>query len=94
MNELERSYTVTRKDLAKNKALVYGAWASPFLFALIPAIIFFILYLILGSTTSVAAMYFFLSLISLVAGAVFGLAVSGGLLMYRSRWLAEVRERI
>jgi hypothetical protein len=94
MNELERTYTVTRRDLAKNKALVYGAWSAPVLLAALPALVFFVLFVLFGSTPPIAATYFFLSLISLVAGAVFGLAISGGLVMYRSRWLAQVRERI
>ncbi len=94
MNQLERHYEVTRKDLAKNKALVYGAWTAPFLFALVPALVFFILFLVFGSTPPLAATYFFLSLISLVGGALFGLITAGGLLYYRSGWLARIRERI
>ncbi|MBA2620491.1 MAG: hypothetical protein H0U87_04760 [Acidobacteria bacterium] len=94
MNGLERSYTVTRKDLAKGKALALGAWASPFFFAFIPSIVFFILYLLFGSTPPVAATYFFLSLISLFAGGFLGLMISGGLLYHRSRWSAQLRERI
>jgi uncharacterized protein YdeI (YjbR/CyaY-like superfamily) len=94
MNGLERNYDATRKDLAKDKALTYGAWLAPVLLAVLPALIFFILFLMFGATPPLAATYFFLSLISLVVGAVFGLAVTGGLLYYRSRWLAQVRERI
>ncbi len=90
MNQLEREYAVTRKDLAKGKALTFGAWASPFLFALIPAIIFFILYLSSGANV----VFLFWSLISLVAGGFFGLMISGGLLYQRSRWSARLRERI
>jgi hypothetical protein len=94
MNELERHYEVTRKDLAKNKALVYGAWTAPVIFAVVPALVFFILFVLLGSSPPVAATYFFLSLISLIVGAILGLMVTGGLLFHRSRWLAEIRERI
>lgn len=95
MNDLERNYTVTRKDLAKDKALVYGAWASPVLFATVPASVFFALYIAFGSASpAVAATYLFLSLISLIVGAAAGLAVSGGLLFQRSRWSARLRERI
>ncbi len=72
MNDLERSYEVTRGDLAKNKALTYGAWLAPVLLAVIPADYFFILFLVFGSTPPIAATYFFLSLISLVIGAVLG----------------------
>lgn len=95
MNELKRNYTVTRKDLAKDKALVYGAWASPILFAIVPALVFFALYIVFGAASpAVAATYLFLSLISLVVGAGAGLAVSGGLLFQRARWSARLRERI
>jgi hypothetical protein len=62
MNQLERHYEVTRKDLAKNKALIYGAWISPIVLAVIPALIFFILFLTLGTSRPAAATYFFLSL--------------------------------
>ncbi len=89
MNQLERHYEVTRGDLAKNKALVYGAWTAPVLLAAIPALVFFILFLSAGSIP-----FFFWSLVSLVIGAIFGLVVTGGLLYYRSRWLAEIKERI
>ena len=94
MNELPVRYEVTRKDLAKDKALKIGAWASPILLSVIPALIFFILFLFLGSTPPAAASFFFLSIISLVVGFVLGLIVAGGLMFYRSRWLAKVRERI
>ncbi|MGI8640092.1 MAG: hypothetical protein ACR2MG_09050 [Pyrinomonadaceae bacterium] len=94
MNELEPRYEVTRRDLAKDKALKYGAWSAPVLLSVIPALIFFILFFLFGSTTPAAATFFFLSLISLAAGFVLGLIATGGILYYRSRWLAKVRERI
>lgn len=94
MNQLERHYDVTRKDLAKNKVLTLGAYASPVFFSGVPALVFFILFVMLGSSPPVAATYFFLSIISLFAGLLFGLIVTGGILYYRSRWLAQIRERI
>ena len=89
MNELERQYTVTRADLAKNKAMTYGAWASPILFAALPALVFLTLFLTVGGVP-----FLFWSLISLVVGAILGLTVTGGILFYRSRWLARIKERI
>lgn len=89
MNALERNYEVTGKDLAKDKALKFGAWLTPVLLSIIPAIILFTLYLVIG-----AIPLFFFSLISLVVGFFLGLIVSGILLYYRSRWLTEIRERI
>ncbi|MGI9037116.1 MAG: hypothetical protein ACR2GD_13905 [Pyrinomonadaceae bacterium] len=94
MNSLERNYEVTRKDLAKDKALGYGAWLAPVVLSIIPALIFFILFLIFGTTPPAAASFIFLSLISLVAGFIFGLIVSGILFFYRQKWLAQIRERI
>ncbi len=94
MNQLEPRYEVTRKDLAKDKALKYGAWTAPFLLSAAPALVFFILFFLLGSTPPAAATLFFLSIISLIAGFVLGLIATGGILYYRSRWLAKVRERI
>ena len=94
MNELEPRYEVTRTDLAKEKALKYGAWSAPVLLSVIPALIFFIAGFLLGSTPPVAATYFFFSLISLIGGFVLGLVATGGILYYRSNWLTNVRERI
>ena len=59
----------------------------------VPATIFFLLFL-LATTTPQAAVWGSLILISLVAGFIFGLIISGGLMFYRSRWLAQVRERL
>ena len=89
MSELEPRYEVRRQDLVKDKALKIGAWTSPVLLSLIPALILFGIFLF-----SNAVPFFFLSLISLAVGFVLGLMVTGGILFYRSRWLAAVRERI
>ena len=94
MEQLERRYEVTKGDLAKEKALKYGAIAAPVALSVVPAAILFILGFIFGSTPPAAAMFFFLSLISLIGGFVLGLAASGGLMYYRSKWLKNVRERI
>ena len=92
MNHLEPRYEITRRDLAKDKALKYGAWLAPAVLSLTPAVVFFVLSLF--STGATVAMFVFLSLIALVAGFVLGGIVTGGILFYRSRWLAEVRERL
>ncbi|MGI8469637.1 MAG: hypothetical protein ACR2N3_14425 [Pyrinomonadaceae bacterium] len=89
MNSLERNYEVTRGDLVKGKALSFGMWLAPVLFSIIPALLFFILSLFYGAVPLI-----FFSLISLVAGFLFGLIVSGILLFYRGKWLAQIRERI
>ncbi|HUF03078.1 MAG TPA: hypothetical protein VMM38_02775 [Aridibacter sp.] len=93
MNDLVPRYEVTRKDEFTDKLLKYGAVAAPPLLAAVPALLFFLLFLI-SSVTPTAAMYLFLSVISLVAGLAVGLGVSAGSLIYRSRWLAGLRDRI
>lgn len=93
MKELQPGYEITRKDVAKDKFLKIGAWSFPFLMPVIPAAIFFFLFL-LASAPAQAAVWFFLLIASLVGGFIFGLLISGGLMFYRSRWLAQVRERL
>jgi hypothetical protein len=79
--------------LVKDKALKVGAWTVPLAFSVIPALIFFLFFL-LSSAPPVAVGWFFLTIVSLIGGFLFGLAISGGLMVYRSRWLAKVRERL
>jgi hypothetical protein len=92
MNQLQPRYEITRRDSAKDKALKYGAWLTPVLLSLTPATILFIFSLFSSGAT--VAMFVFFSLIALVAGFLIGLLITGGILFYRSRWLAEVRERL
>ncbi len=93
MNELQPRYEITRKDLAKDKALKYGAWLVPVLLAIVPALVFFILFLF-SSATPTAFTFLFFSLVSLISGFLLGLIFTGGIFYYRSRWLADVRERL
>ena len=86
-------YEVTKKDELKDKLLKYGAAGLPFVSAGVPALLFFFLFMI-SSVTPTAAMYLFLSVISLMVGFVAGLAGSAGALIYRSRWLSGMRDRI
>lgn len=92
MNELQPRYEITRRDLAKDKALKYGAWLAPAALSIVPAVAFFILSLF--ATGATTAMFVFFSLIALAVGFIFGLIIAGGLMFYRSRWLADVRERL
>ena len=93
MNELEPVYEITRADLRKDKFLKLGAWSLPVALPLIPTAIFFFLFLV-SSATPAAAVWLFLTLVSLIGGFLVGLAASGGLMFYRSRWHAKVRERL
>ncbi len=94
MNELTTRYEVTPKDLAKEKALKLGAWSAPALLSVLPALIFFVLFFLFGSNPPAAISLLAFSIISLVVGFFVGLIVTGGIMFYRSRWLAKVRERI
>ena len=87
---IEKYYEVTRKDLVKNKALIHGAWLTPILLPIIPAIIFLIIGIFSGTFPFFAALAF----VWLFVGFFSGLITSGGLLFYRSRWLDQMRERI
>jgi hypothetical protein len=93
MKELQPGYEITRKDVAKDKFLKLGAWSFPFILSAIPALIFFLLFL-LASVPTQAAVWLFFTIVALIGGFILGLIVSGGLMLYRSRWLAEVRERL
>ena len=93
MNELQTTrYEITRRDAAKDKVLKYGAWLAPVTLSLVPAVTLFILSLL--ATGATTAMFVFFSIIALIVGFVFGLMITGGILYYRSRWLADVRERL
>ncbi|HEY8561413.1 MAG TPA: hypothetical protein VIL74_13635 [Pyrinomonadaceae bacterium] len=93
MKELQPGYEITRRDVAKDKMLKIGAWSLPFAIPVVPAAIFFFLFM-LATTTPQAAVWGSLILISLIGGFILGLIISGGLMLYRSRWLANVRERL
>ena len=93
MSDLQPFYEITRRDLVKNKALKIGAWTVPLVFSILPALVFFFFFL-LSSAPPVAVGWLFLTIVSLVGGFLFGLLVSGGLMLYRSRWLSKVRERL
>jgi hypothetical protein len=89
MNELQQNYEITSKDLTKDKALKYSAWLSPFVLSILPALIVFLI-----GFFSVNPVVIFLSFFLLIGGFVLGLIVSGGSMIYRSKWLASVRERL
>lgn len=93
MKELESGYEITRRDVAKDKLLKIGAWSLPFVLPIIPALIFLFLFLIAVEPTSKVVLGT-LILASLIGGFILGALISGGLMFYRSRWLAQVRERL
>lgn len=93
MRELQPGYEITRKDTVKDKFLKIGAWSFPFILSALPALIFFLFFLV-SSVPTQAAVWLFLTIVSLIGGFILGLIISGGLMLYRSRWLAQVRERL
>lgn len=92
MSNLER-YELTKRDVLKNRSLVWSARLSPVVLALPPFILFFVLFLFAGSTPS-AALYFFLAFIGLGVGFLAGVLLMIALFVYRNSWLNNLRERL
>lgn len=93
MSDLERYYKVTSKDLTRDKALKYGAWLAPLLLSVLPALVFFIIG-VLSGTPATAVVFFTFAVASLIIGFLLGFIITASLLYYRSRWTAQLRERI
>lgn len=87
------SNEITKKDIRKDRLLKTSAVALPFVGAALPSIFFFVLFL-LSSTTPAAGMFGILSLLSLAAGFIVGGIGSAATMVFRSRWLGRVRERV
>ncbi len=87
-------HEITKKDISKDRRLKLIAASFPLGLSIIPASIFFISSMILGTTPPVAAVLLFFSFVSLIGGFILGGIGSAGTMIYRSRWLAEVRERV
>ncbi|MGI8786574.1 MAG: hypothetical protein ACR2HG_02270 [Pyrinomonadaceae bacterium] len=94
MTELQTRYEITRRDIAKDKALKYGALIAPAALSILPALVFIVLFFLFGTSPPAAISLLAFSVISLIIGFIFGLIITGSLLYYRSRWLAQVRERL
>lgn len=94
MNELESRYEVTKKDLARGGRMKIAAWSAPFALSLIPFFLFTLLFLIFGSSPPVAATFFFLGIISAIAGFVIGLVLSGIFAYRYNEWLKTIRDRM
>jgi hypothetical protein len=94
MNEIELRYDVTKRDLAKGRNLLIGAWMAPFVLSAVPAGLFFLLMFIFGTTPPVAVIFFFLAVVTGIVGLAAGLGLSGYFAYRRSEWNKEMRERI
>ncbi|MGH9818805.1 MAG: hypothetical protein ACRD43_01450, partial [Pyrinomonadaceae bacterium] len=88
LNEISKRY------LAKGRNLAIASIASPVLLTGVPAVLSFLLLLILSWTPPVAATIFFFGLILTIIGAVVGTGLSGFFLYRRSMWTRDMRERI
>lgn len=95
MSDLVTSgHEITKKDISKDRRLKVAAAALPVGLSVVPASILFVLSFIFGTTPPVAALFIFFSLVTLIGGFILGGIGSIGTLVYRSRWLAQVRERV
>jgi hypothetical protein len=90
---MERSDKLTPRERMMMRVLRHAPWMSFFLVTLPLPIIFFLLYLTSASIEG-AAILIFLTLGSLIGGALFGLLAVIFILLYRRRWTKRMRERL
>ena len=87
-------YDISSRELAKGRNLAIASVAAPVLLTAAPAITFTILTFIFGVTPPAAFTFFFFGLMATIAGLAIGLGLTGFFLYRRSKWSAEMRERI
>jgi hypothetical protein len=86
---------ITKKDISKDRRLKITAAALPIVVSVLPSLLFFVLFVLFGIGNPPAGITFlFFTVVSFIAGLILGLVGSAATLIYRSRWLAEVRERV
>ena len=92
---IQTKYEITKKDERKDKLLKLGAWTLPAVTSIVPSFIFFILFVIFGwGVPAVGISLLFFMVASFVGGLVLGAGGSAGTLLYRSRWLKQLREKV
>ena len=94
MDDSLQKFEVTDKIIKKDKWMKLAAWSLPPVLGLIPSSILFVLMFLFGTTPPVAFTFFFFAIVALIGGTVLGVGASAGTLIYRSRWLAQLREKI
>lgn len=94
MSDQIQKYDVKGKDLAKDKGLKYTALALPPVLAFVPSIVLLVMTFVFGTTPPIAFTFLFASLVTFIGGLLVGLGGSAGTLIYRSRWLTQLREKI
>lgn len=90
---MERSDKLTPRERMMMRVLRHAPWMSFLLVTLPLPVIFFLLYLTSASIEG-AALLIFLTLGSLIGGALFGLLAVIFTLLYRRRWTKRMRERL
>lgn len=94
MSDLVSKYDIPKSELQRGRRLKTGAIAAPVVLTAVPAVLFTILLILFGSAPPAAVTLVFFGFVATLAGFLIGLIISGTLLYKRSKWAAEMRERI
>lgn len=94
MDDHLSKYQVTDRELARGRNLKIAAWTAPLALTGIPAVLFFALTLLFGTTPPVAFTIFVLGVIITAIGFVAGLTATGFFSYRYSKWTKEMREKI
>ncbi|MFN2532712.1 MAG: hypothetical protein ABR555_15585 [Pyrinomonadaceae bacterium] len=84
---------LTTRDVATARALTFAPWISLLLLPLPITVVFLVLFFS-TSAPDAAAFYLVLAAISLGVGFAAGLLIALMILVYRSRWLARLRDKL
>ncbi|MGI8668795.1 MAG: hypothetical protein ACR2J3_02995 [Aridibacter sp.] len=91
---ISTKYEITKKDVNKDRLLKTTAVSLPVVLSVVPALAFFIMTFIFGTTPPLAATFLFFSLVSLIVGSIVGGIGSAATMMYRSKWLGQLKEKV
>ncbi|MCC7308143.1 MAG: hypothetical protein IT173_11300 [Acidobacteria bacterium] len=94
MDEAVSKYEVTGRDLARGRNLKIAAWTAPILIPAVPAVLFTVLALVLGTTPPLAFTLFVVGMILAGIGMVIGLSLMTFFIYRRSAWTQEMREKM
>jgi hypothetical protein len=84
---------LSNKDLTTSRIFKIAPWIAV-LAASIPAPLVFLLLFLTSTTTESAAVYLLLAGVSLTLGFALGLVVAALILLYRRKWLSNLRDRL
>ena len=94
MDERISKYDVTDRELARGRNLKIAAWTAPVVLSALPAIVFFVLAMLFGTTPPAAVTLFFLGIVFTAVGFVVGLGLAGFFAFRYSRWSRDIREKM